>query len=124
MVEIVSENDSKERRKLPGMLQTVANKCVTLTTSEPLATSTAVGIEYNDVLFVGEVIRCTQGAADQWEISVKIAHTLTSLQSLMILRAELEQHQTRSKDAPMEELTPCAVLGAGKKKPAKNHPEQ
>ena len=102
MVEIVSENGSGERRKIPSILQTVANKCLTLTTSERLAASTPVSVEHNDALFLGEVIRCTPGAADQWEISVKVAHTLTSLQSLMTLRAELEQHHTRSKDVGTE----------------------
>jgi hypothetical protein len=118
-VEIVSENDGIERRKIPSILQTVANKCLTLTTSERLAAFTALSVEHNDVLFIGEVIRCTPGAADQWEISVKVAHTLTSLQSLMILRAELEQHQSLGKDPPIEEPIPCAVL-KGKNKAAKN----
>lgn len=53
-----------------------------------------VGIEYKDVLFVGEIIRCTPGSGEQWEIDIKVAQTLTGLQSLMILRAQLEQFQT------------------------------
>jgi hypothetical protein len=114
-VEIISEN-GMERRRIPSILQTVANKCLNLTTSERLTTSTAVAVEHNDVLFIGEVIRCTPGAADQWEISVKVAHTLTSLQSLMILRAELEQHHTRSKDVATEAPVLCAVLNTVKKK--------
>ena len=64
-----------------------------------MAHRTVVGIECNDVLFLGEVVGCTPMDGDQWEIDVKIAQTLTGLVSLMILRAELAQHQTLGKDA-------------------------
>ncbi len=93
-VEIVSENGSGERRKIPGIFHAFASKCVKLIASERLAHRTVVGIECNDVLFLGEVVGCTHGDEDQWEIDVKVAQTLTGLESLMILRAQLEQHQT------------------------------
>ena len=92
-VEIVSENDGKERRTIPGIFHAVASKCVKLIASERLAQCTVVGIECNDVLFIGEVVGCAPGDGDQWEIDVKIAQTLTGLESLMILRAELEHAQ-------------------------------
>jgi hypothetical protein len=95
-VEIVS--GSGERRKIPGIFHTFASKCVKLIASERLAYRTVVGIECNDVLFIGEVICCTPGAGDQREIDVKVAQTLTGLESLMILKAELEQHQSLGKD--------------------------
>jgi hypothetical protein len=109
-LEVQPANGRGERRRIPITFQTFARKCLTLTTSERLNISTAVGVEYNDVLFVGEVVRCTAAAGDQWEIGIRVAQTLTGLQSLMILRAELDQHQTHSKDAPMEEPILCAVL--------------
>mgnify|MGYP007135512658 CR=1 FL=1 len=90
---------------------------------ERLDLSTAVGVEYNDVLFVGEVVRCTAAAGDQWEIDVKVAQTLTGLQSLLMLRAQLNQHQIQSKDAATEEPILCAVLSEGKNKEVKTHPE-
>jgi hypothetical protein len=112
-----------ERRSLPIVFQTFVNKCLTLSTSEALGLSTAVGVEYNDVLFVGQVMRCTAGLGDQWQVEIKVAQTLTGLQSLLMLRAELDRHQTESKDAAMEAPIACAVLSTGKKKTVKTLPE-
>jgi hypothetical protein len=98
-VEIVAENGSGERRRIPGVFHVFASRCVKLIASERLAHRTVVGIECNDVLFIGEVLGCTPGDGDQWEIDVRVAQTLTGLESLMILRAELEQHQRLGKDA-------------------------
>ncbi len=92
-VEIVSENGSGERRKIPGIFHAFASKCVKLIASERLAHRTVVGIECNDTLFIGEVIGCTPVDGDQWEIDVKVAQTLTGLESLM-LRTQLEQYQS------------------------------
>ena len=91
-VEIVPENGSEERRTIPGIFHAFASRCVKLIASERLAYRTVIGIECNDVLFIGEVVGCTLEDGDQWEIDVKIAQTLTGLESLMILRAQLEQH--------------------------------
>ncbi|MFL6353652.1 MAG: hypothetical protein ACJ74Z_17630 [Bryobacteraceae bacterium] len=88
-----------ERRNLPIVFQTFASKCLTLSTTEALGLSTAVGVEYNDVLFVGEVVRCTAGVRDQWQLEIKVAQTLSGLQSLLMLRAELQRHQSETKDA-------------------------
>ena len=119
-VEIQPGNGSEDRRKLPGMVHTFAHQWLTLIAGERLATSTVVGIEHNDVLFLGEVVRSIPRGDDKWAIHIKVEQTLTGLQSLMILRAQLEQHQTRSKDARIEEPLLCEVLSVGKNKAAKN----
>jgi hypothetical protein len=108
-VEILSENGSGKRRRIPGIFHAFADDRLTLITDERLAAFTALGVEYNDVLFLGEVIRSTPGPDNEWAIDIEIAQTLTGLQSLMILRAELEQHQTRSKDVDTEAPVLCAV---------------
>jgi hypothetical protein len=115
-VEIVSENGSGERRRIPSIVHTFADNWLTLITDERLAVFTPVGVEYSDILFLGEVMRSSPLASDGWAIDIKIAQTLTGLQSLMILRAELGHHQTRSKDLGTEEPVPCAVLSTGKNK--------
>lgn len=122
-LEVQPAHGTGERRSLPIVFQTFANKCLTLTTSEPLAISTAIGLEYNDVLFVGKVMRCTAGVGDQWQVDIKVAQTLTGLRSLLILRAELDRHQTESKDAPMEVPVFCEVISKGKKKADKTRRE-
>jgi hypothetical protein len=121
IVEIQPGNGSgEERRRIPSTVHTFADDWLTLIAAERLAPATAVGVENNDVLFVGEVVRSISWGSNEWAIDIKVAHTLTGLQSLMILRAELERHQTRNKDAPMEESIACGVLSVGKNKAAKN----
>jgi hypothetical protein len=122
-LEVQPEHGTGERRSLPIVFQTFANKCLTLSTSEALGLSTAVGVEYNDVLFVGEVMSCTAGVGDQWQVEIKVAQTLSGLQSLLMLRAELDRHQGESKDAAMEEPISCAVLKTEKKKAVKTFPK-
>jgi hypothetical protein len=122
-LEILPEYGTGERRSIPIVFQTFANKCLTLSTNEALGLSTAVGLEYNDVLFVGEVVRCTAGVGDHWRVEIKVEQTLSGLQSLLILRAELDRHQTESKAGSMEAPIPCAVLNTGKKKTVKMLPE-
>ncbi|MGI9073285.1 MAG: hypothetical protein ACR2JB_18685 [Bryobacteraceae bacterium] len=104
------------------VFQTFDDKCLTVTTSEQVAISTVVGVEYNNVLFVGEVVRCTL-AGEQWAIDIKVAQTLTDLQSLLILRAQLDQLQTESKDVPIEVPVFCEVLRKGNKKAVKTRQE-
>jgi hypothetical protein len=101
-VEIQPGNGSEERRKIPSTVHTFAHQWLTLTAGERLATSSAVAVEHNDVLFIGEVVRSTPCGEDEWAIDIKVEHTLTGLQSLMILRAQLEQHQTQSTDSLIE----------------------
>jgi hypothetical protein len=104
-LEVQPAHATGERRKLSVGFQTFANKCLTLMTSEQLGISTVVGVEYNDVLFLGEVVRCT-ALGELWAVDIKVGQMLTDLQSLLILRAQLEQHQTESKDVPIE--APCS----------------
>lgn len=60
-----------------------------LETEEPLALSTALSVEYNDAMFLGEVVARAQSNGNRWEIEVRIEQILTGLQSLMALRAGL-----------------------------------
>jgi hypothetical protein len=103
IVEIQPRNGSEERRKVASTVHTFAHEWLTLITGERLPPSTAVGVEHNDVLLIGEVVRSMPWGNDKWAIDIKVEQTLTGLQSLMILRAQLEQHQSKSKDAQMEE---------------------
>jgi hypothetical protein len=102
------------------MVHTFVHEWLTVITGERLPTSTAVGVEHNDVLFLGEVVRSTPWGNEEWATHIKVEQTLTGLQSLMILRAQLEQHQSQSKDAPVETQIMCKVLGLGKNKAANN----
>ncbi len=49
----------------------------------------AVSVEYNDALFLGEVISSKAEPNGRWKAEVKVEQVLTGLQSLMNLRARL-----------------------------------
>lgn len=56
---------------------------------ERVAPSTPITVEYNDALFLSEVVVCTQDVSGNWHLETKIEQILTGLQSLMNLRANL-----------------------------------
>jgi hypothetical protein len=117
-LEVQQAHGTGEQRKIPVVFETFADKCLTLTTTEHVAISTVVGVEYNDVLFVGEVVRCTP-TGEQWAMDIKVAQTLTDLQSLLILRAQLDHHRAESKALPIETPVFCEVPRKGNKKAVK-----
>jgi hypothetical protein len=104
IIELLPANGSSERGRIPGIIHAFAHQWLTLITKERLATSTAVGIEHNDVLFMGDVVRSLPWGSDDWAVDIKVAKTLTGLESLMSLRAQLQQYQPISNDAPVKAL--------------------
>jgi hypothetical protein len=64
-------------------------KRLLLETTQRLATSTAVSVEYNDAMFLGEVIVSSSEASGSWHLEVKVEQILTGLQSLVSLRSRL-----------------------------------
>ena len=67
----------------------VAGKRLSLTAPRRVAPQTPLSVEYNDAMFLGEVVAASQHAGGEWHIDVKIEQILTGLQSLMNLRANL-----------------------------------
>lgn len=57
--------------------------------AERIAISTPVSVEYNDAMFLGEVLRCSPTENGSWDLEIKVEQILTGLQSLMKLRAHL-----------------------------------
>ena len=78
-------------------------KRLILQASEPIPVSSAVSVEFNDALFLGEVVACTSGANRACDIEIQIEQILSGLQSLMALRSHVlgEGMQPR---APIFEL--------------------
>lgn len=104
IIEILPANVSSQRRRIPGIVHASAHEWLTLITKERLATSTAVRIEYNDILFIGDVVRSVPWGSNDWAVDIKVAKTLTGLESLMILRAQLQEHQPVSNGTPTKAL--------------------
>jgi hypothetical protein len=64
-------------------------KRLLLESPERLGISTVVSVEYNDALFLGDVMNCRGASDGVWLVEIKVQQILTGLQSLMALRAGL-----------------------------------
>ncbi len=80
---------SQDPQRFPCWYQGVDGKRLALTATERVPSFTAVTVEYNDALFLGEVMACTEDVTHTWHIEVKVEQVLSGLQSLMNLRANL-----------------------------------
>jgi hypothetical protein len=83
-----------EKREVPCDFDGVQGKRLTLVADQRIAASTPLTVEYNDAMFLGEVVACTEDVQHRWHIEVKIEQILTGLQSLMNLRANLLGEQS------------------------------
>ena len=75
-------------RTIPCLYEEIHGERLILESSAPLLASTPVTVEYNDALFLGEVITCTE-MNGLYKAEVKVEQILTGLQSLIALRARL-----------------------------------
>ena len=77
------------KRSVPCSFEGMDGRRAILETGEPLALSTALSIEYEDKLFLGEVVTCGAQSPGVFRVEIKVEQILTGLQSLMNLRARL-----------------------------------
>jgi hypothetical protein len=77
------------RQSVPCTFDCVDGERLALTSRDRIPVSTAVHVEYDDKLFLGEVVACAHNVDDSWHLEVRIEQILTGLQSLMTLRARL-----------------------------------
>lgn len=87
-IQLPSES-SGGRRSVSCAVLNGDGKRLIVEAGEPLPVSTALSVEYNDAMFLGEVSACAPGGENRWELEVRIEQILTGLQSLMALRAGL-----------------------------------
>ena len=82
------------RSSLPGTQETVGllwscqDGRLVFTAGHAFSAAGAVSLEYDDVLFVGEVLACEQEDVD-WKVLLQIRHQWNGLQSLLNLRDHL-----------------------------------
>ena len=88
-IKVPSTTFGQPPQLIPGCFRSMSNKRLHLTSRERLRTCTAVSVEYEDAMFLGEVVACTQDLDDRWHVEVEVEQILTGLQSLMNLRAHL-----------------------------------
>jgi hypothetical protein len=64
-------------------------KRLILESPERISMSTPVSVEYNDAMFLGEVMLCRQDSSGEYRVEINVEQILTGLQSLISLRAGL-----------------------------------
>jgi hypothetical protein len=89
IIQISSPDADGKKRTVPCSFQGSEGKRLVLQSSEPVPVSSAVSVEFNDALFLGEVVACTGGGNRACDIEIKIEQILSGLQSLMALRSHL-----------------------------------
>ncbi len=88
MLQVPAQGGKGGKRGVACTFNGMQGKRLSVEASEGLAVSTPVSLEYNDALFLGEVVSCA--ASDQgWTVEIKVEQILSGLQSLMALRAHL-----------------------------------
>ena len=101
-IEIVSCDGG--RRTIDGAFGPSTSGWLSLRVSERIAPSTAVSVEHDDVLLVGEVAASEQEEDGSWRLRIQVKHKLTNLQSLMLLRSALLGRASPSSLNGMETL--------------------
>lgn len=66
----------------------IQGKRLAVDAAESVPVSTALSVECDDTLFLGEVVSCSHSDVG-WKIEIKIEQILSGLQSLMALREAL-----------------------------------
>jgi hypothetical protein len=84
----VPSSDGKSKASVACTFQGMQGKRLLLEAGQKIPASTAISIEYNDAMFLGEVITCAP-SGDSWHVEVKVEQILTGLQSLIALRSRL-----------------------------------
>ena len=87
-VQLPASGPYGQKRTLNCEVDRMEGKRLILSTSESIQESTVVSVEYEDTLFLGEVVTCS-GGPQGWRVEVRVDQILTGLQSLMTLRAHL-----------------------------------
>jgi hypothetical protein len=75
-------------QSIPSLYEEMRGRRLTLESSAPLPVSAAVKVEYDDALFLGEVLICCE-INDLWKVEINVEQILTGLQSLIALRSRL-----------------------------------
>jgi len=100
-----SELDGSKRR-IPCVFRSFENKRLVLESQEALPFGCALSVEFNDALFLGEIIGSTR-LNGTYDLTVCVGSVLTGLQSLMILRDRLLGESVRV--SPVETREAVAV---------------
>jgi hypothetical protein len=99
VIQVPTGETDGSKHQIPCTFESINGKRMVLESPERLNISTPISVEYNDAMFLGEVIGCRRANEDTWQMIVNVEQILTGLQSLMALRAGLLGEQ---QPAPQE----------------------
>jgi len=89
VIQVVSPDPNGKKRTVSCSFQGSEGKRLVLQANEPVPVSSAVSVEFNDALFLGEVVACTGVVNKGFDIEIQVEQILSGLQSLMALRSHL-----------------------------------
>ena len=78
-----------QKQRIPCTFGLIEGKRLVLQSEVRLAAGAAVSVEYEDSMFLGEVVSCIPVENGCYKLELRIAQVLTGLQSLFILRSRL-----------------------------------
>lgn len=88
VIQVPGSAADRSKRSIPCTFNGMDGKRLSVEADEAVGVSTALSVEYDDELFLGEVVSCAQ-QQQGWKLEIKVEQILTGLQSLMALRARL-----------------------------------
>lgn len=88
MLQVPAIDGRGSKHNIACDLDGMQGKRLRVTVPERVLVSTPVSVEYEDTLFLGEVVLCTS-SGEKWNVEVRVEQMLNGLQSLMRLRAHL-----------------------------------
>lgn len=89
IIQLPVRSGNGAKRSIPCVFYGMHGKRLVIEANEAISISTALSIEYEDNLFLGEVVICGTQSGGNYRMEIKIEQILTGLQSLMNLRAGL-----------------------------------
>ena len=87
-IQLPGDHPSQVRR-IECNYRGMSDRRLSLVAAERVPSATALTVEYEDAMFLGEVVTCTEDVSHAFHIDIKVEQILTGLQSLMNLRANL-----------------------------------
>ena len=79
----------QEKREIPCMFQEMKSQMLLLRAPTRPPAGEVVSVEYNDALFLGEIVGLAPTSNGHWQVEVQVEQVLSGLQSLMNLRDRL-----------------------------------
>ena len=106
-IQIPTGEANGSRLHVPSTFSGMEGKRLILEASERITMSTPVSVEYNDAMFMGEVMLCKPMGDGNYRVEIFVEQILTGLESLIALRAGLlGDTQGVSPTAPQRALVP------------------